>query len=223
MLTLNRIVSARCDRIGPHLRRTFGIAIVGVLASFGAVANCSSATGPVARPTILVTNAVCAVGSCRTLVIHAFIWGWKIPQPPTGIRVLGYVRGATTCLQFPSEWSIESGTVGDLQQLTWKPNDPAGIFLLAFDSAFTSGTATTAQNDSSSNKLWPYQSGGGLIGVTPTVVPGTSAGWSVTFPSTSLTGSPEPSLVASAACSSPQQPPPQPTGPAQGLAATDAQ
>jgi len=186
---------------------------IGVVAILLAAIGCSSATAPKQPPTLLVTNAVCELGPCRTLVIHAFIWAWHIPQPPTGIRILGYVRGPTTCLQFPPEWTIEAGAVGHLQQLKWTPSDPAGIFLLAWDSAFTSGTATPAQIDSEAQQLWHYDGGGGSLGITPTFVPGNAPGWSITFPLTSQSGAPEAALTPATACPSPQQPPPQPQPP----------
>jgi hypothetical protein len=196
--------------LGGTMRVATGLSMAACMATLG----CSSATAPPPRPTMLVTNAVCAVGPCRTLVIAAFIWAWEIPQPPGGIRTLGYVRGATTCLQFPAKWTIEVGQEGGpLHQLTWTPNNPAGIFLLAWDSALVAGTGTPGQADSANNGLWPYIGPGGTDGATPTFVPGNAAGWSVTFPPTSRSGTAEPSLTPTTACPSAQQPPPQPQGP----------
>ena len=198
----------------PYLGRNGGARIGLAVAALTTALGCTLATGPKVPPTLLVTNAVCALGPCRTLVITAFIEGWYIPQPLDGIKTLGYVRSATTCLQFPAKWTIEVGPQGgDLQQLTWTPSNAAGIFLLAFDSAFTSQTATPAQYDSASQRLWPYIGAGGGDGVTPTFVPGNDAGWSVTFPPQSRTGAAEPPLTPTAACPLPQQPPPQPQPP----------
>lgn len=182
-------------------RRRLAFVLCAVAIS-GVGVGCSSTTAPKARPTLLVTNALCTVGPCRTLIITAFIESWYIPQPPNGIKTLGYVRGATTCLQFPAKWTTEWGQEGGaLHQLTWTPTNPAGIYLLAFDSAFTSGTATTAQYDSASQKLWPYQAPDGLVGLTPTFVPGSAPAWSVTFPPASHGGTAEPPLTpTSTAC-----------------------
>jgi len=165
--------------------------------------GCSSGTAPPSPPpTVLVTNAICQAGPCRTLVLSAFIWGWHIPQSPTGIRLIGFVHGATTCVQFPKELSIWLVTVGvDSTLLTWTPNNSQGIIMLAFDStiAYTGGTA--AQLDSSNQGLWPYDGEApGAVGLTPTFVPGNAAGWSVTFPAVSQSGAAEPELRPAPAC-----------------------
>lgn len=177
------------------------------VAAFVAAVGCSWTTAPQARPTILVTNAICAVGPCRTLAITASISSWDVPQPLGGLEILGYVHGPAACLQFPAKWTLEVGPQGGpFQQLTWTPTNPSGLVLWAWDSALT---ATNAQYDSISAGLWPYIGPAGSEGSTPNFVPGTAPGWSVTFPSKSPSGTAEPSLVSTAACPSPEQPPPQ--------------
>jgi hypothetical protein len=165
--------------------------------------GCSSATAPPSPPpTLLVTNATCEAGPCKTLVLNAFIWGWHIPQPPTGIRGVGIVRGPTTCLQFPPKWTIWVVTVGvDSTLLTWTPDNSQGIFIWAFDSTMVYTVGTAAQQDSSEEGLWPYDGAApGAVGYTPNFVPGNAAGWSITFPAVSQSGAAEPGLKPAPAC-----------------------
>ncbi len=85
--------------------------------------------------------------------------------------------------------------------LTWKPQNPAGIFLLAFDSAIGYGNPTLAQLDSSSEGLWPYDgAAAGSVGHSSTFVPGNSPGWSITFPPTTQSGGATPGIKESDAC-----------------------
>jgi hypothetical protein len=165
--------------------------------------GCSSATAPPSPPpTLLVTNATCETGPCRTMTITAFIWAWDIPQPPTGIRLIGIVHGATTCFQFPKQLSIWVVTVGvDSTLLTWTPSNSKGIYMVAFDSLLGSGGGTAAQIDSEEEGLWPYDGlAPGMLGYTPTFVPGNAAGWSVTFPTVRQSGAAEPELRPAPAC-----------------------
>jgi len=163
--------------------------------------GCSSASGPKAAPTVLVTNATCQPGPCKTLYLRAFIWGWAIPQPPTGIELLGFVHGPATCLQFPPEWTLWVVSGSDSTLLTWKPNNPSGIFLLAYDSAIGYGNPTLAQIDSSNNGDWPYDGTTvGSVGESATFVPGNSSGWSVTFPPKTQDGAATPGITESEAC-----------------------
>src|ERR1700735_2592155 len=85
-------------------RVVVAMAIVGSVLAGGFA--CSSASGPKSGPTVMVTNATCQPGPCKTLYLRAYIWGWAIPQPPTGIELLGFVHGPATCLQFPPEWTL---------------------------------------------------------------------------------------------------------------------
>jgi hypothetical protein len=174
-------------------------AIVGSVLAGGFA--CSSTTGPKPAPTVLVVNATCQSGPCKTLYLRAFIWGWDIPQPPTGIKLLGFVHGPTTCLQVPPEWTLWLVVGSDSTLLTWKPQNPAGIFLLAFDSAIGYGNPTLGQLDSSSEGLWPYDgAAAGSVGHSATFVPGNSSGWSITFPPKTESGAATPGIKESDAC-----------------------
>ncbi len=180
-------------------RAALAMAIVGSVLTGGFA--CSSTTGPKPAPTVLVMNATCQPGPCKTLYLRAYIWGWAIPQPPTGIKLLGFVHGPGTCLQFPPEWTLWVVAGSDSTLLTWKPPNPAGIFLLAFDSAIGYGNPTRAQLDSSNEGLWPYDGAtAGSVGHSATFVPGNSPGWSITFPPTTLSGAATPGIKASDAC-----------------------
>lgn len=178
-----------------------------------AVVACSSATSPQRPPpTILVTNAWCQAGPCRSLEIRVFVEAFTVPQPPIGFEILGYVRGPKTCLQFPAKWTLSVGTAGGpTTVLTWTPDNPLGVILVAQDTAFGFGPpyATQAQFDSSVQGVWPYTEPPGILGSSPGFVPGTSPGWSLTFPLRSQHGAAEPTLTPAAPCPSPQQPPPE--------------
>lgn len=163
--------------------------------------GCSSAAAPNPPPTLLVTNATCDSGPCKNLFLRVFIWGWHIPQPPTGIKLLGFVHGTNTCFRFPPEWTIWVGSGSDSTKLTWTPTNPEGIFVFAFDSAFGYGNPTTAEIDSSNQGLWPYDGAvAGSVGHSPTFVPGDSPGWTIAIPSKTRSGAPTPGLTAGAAC-----------------------
>ena len=196
--------SRHSDRRMAQMTIRFALARTAALVSSVAIIGlgCSSATAPPRPPpTLLVTNATCESGTCRTLDLLAFIWGWHIPQPPTGIRQVGLVHGPTTCLVFPHEWTIWTGPVSDTTLLTWTPSNPAGIFIWAFDSTMAYTGGTPAQNDSSNQGLWPYDGEApGAVGLTPTFVPGNAAGWSITFPAVSQSGAAEPELRPAPAC-----------------------
>lgn len=184
--------------IMPH--QMVGRSTVAAITSMLVVAGCSSSTAPMQPPpTLLVTNALCAVAPCRTLEIRAFVWAFQIPQPPVGIKVLGYARGPTTCLEFPPQWTFGGGSSDG--GTTWTPNNPAGIYLVAQDSAFVLTQPTQAQIDSSVQGLWPYDGElPGSLGTSPTFVPGTAPGWTITFPFKTQSGAAEPALTPTAAC-----------------------
>jgi hypothetical protein len=72
--------------------------------------------------------------------------------------------------------------------------------LVAQDSAFVLSTPSTAQIDSSVQRLWPYDGElAGSLGITPTFVPRSAPGWSITFPFKTPSGAPQPHLTATAA------------------------
>jgi hypothetical protein len=151
------------------------------IALFSLVAACSHPTAPVPPPTVLITNATCDSGFCRTLFIRVYVVSFRVPQNPWGIEMLGTVVGRTGCLRFPASWRLtisgpdSSGKI-DTTYATWTPSDPAGVYLWAGDSA----------------------SGLSGVGSTAVFVPGTASGWSVTFPS----GSGVPAIEPTAPCDS---------------------
>jgi len=194
---------ARASQLPTSLRRRGRRRVIaaGWLAVSLTIVGCSSATAPRQPPTILITNAVCAVGPCRTLLIKAFVWAFEVPQPPSGFEIVGFVRGPATCLTFPAKWTLKVGTPGGVPTtLTWTPTSPSGIFLTAIDSVIGFGGGTTAQLDSANAGLWPYAGPGGSVGISPTFVPGNAAGWSISFPATTPSGAPTPALTATSAC-----------------------
>lgn len=145
-----------------HLLIGASVAIV----LFSGIAACSHPTAPAPPPTVLITNATCDSGPCRTIVIRVYVVSFRVPQYPWGIEVLGTVVGRTGCLRFPASWRLtvsgpdSSGKI-DTTYATWTPSDRAGVYLWAGDSA----------------------SGITGVGSTAVFVPGTASGWSVTFPS----------------------------------------
>lgn len=183
-----------------HRQRVAVVMAVAVSALVGGL-GCSSATAPNPPPTLLVTNATCEAGPCKTLYLRVFILGWPIPQPLTGIKLLGFVHGTNTCLRFPAEWTLWVVSGRDSTQLTWKPDSPEGIFLLAFDSAIGYGHPTPAEIDSSNHGLWPYDGAFlGSVGHSTTFVPATSPGWSTAFPPETQSGAATPGLTKAVAC-----------------------
>ena len=177
-------------------------ATVVVVAATGGL-GCSSPTKPAPLPTLLVTNGTCVGGVCRTLEIRAFVWAFPVPQLPPGLEVVAEVHTATACVTFPAQWRFYVTTVGstDTTFYTWTPSNNSGIILFAVDSALFTTGGTAAQRDSSSRALWPYDGAGlGSVGHTATFIPGSAAGWSVTFPSTSQSGPAAPGLAPTVAC-----------------------
>jgi hypothetical protein len=163
--------------------------------------GCSSTTAPDQTPTLLVSNATCTAGSCKDLYLRAVIWGWSIPQPPTGIKLLGFVHGPSTCLRFPPEWTLWVVSGSESTQLIWRPDDPKGILLFAFDSAIGYGNPTSAEIDSSNQGLWPYDGAAlGSVGKSPTFVPASSPGWEIAFPPKAANGTATLSLTRAAPC-----------------------
>jgi hypothetical protein len=139
--------------------------------------------------------------------IRAFVSAFPVPQPPTGLEVVGYTHGPTTCLPFPKSWKLGVSTVGspDTTYYTWTPGNSSGIFLFAVDSAIWATGGTPAQQDSAANNVWPFDNAApGSFGFTPTFVPGSAVGWAVTFPTKSRTGVAEPGPTPALACT-PQQ------------------
>jgi hypothetical protein len=165
------------------------------------------ATDPKPLPTLLVTNATCGAGTCRTLEIRAFVNAFKVPgQPPDGFEVVGYAHDNSACLIFPSRWRlavIADGTT-DTAWATWTPSNTSGIELYAVDSTLLAGGGNRAVRDSAQQALWPFVGGlPGIIASTSEFVPGTAPGWSVTFPARSASGTAEPGLAATTTACAP--------------------
>ena len=159
-----------------------------VIAGVGAP-GCSGSTGPQHLPTLLVTNGMCAAGHCGTLEVRAFVWKFTIPQHVWGAELVAYVPPGATCLTFPASWTwtiIGPDTLGhvDTTTITWTPGDPAPIFLIALDSTYFHTVLDSAQADSVSSAIRPFDGiAPGSVGETMNFVPGNSLGWSITFPS----------------------------------------
>jgi hypothetical protein len=155
--------------------------------------GCSSLGVPsAAQPTVLVTNPLCdTAGQCRTLQIRAFVWAFRVPQPPWGLKVLAEVEGSTACLTFPGVWELvvkgvdSTGAVTDSTTTTWTPDNSDGIFLSGMDwPAFDGDTLAQLQ-----------------IGATETFVPADAPGWTLTFSRPGRGGFPyTANLEASDAC-----------------------
>jgi hypothetical protein len=167
---------------------------------------CSSSTQPQSLPTLLVRNATCDAGPCATLEVRAFVWGFAVPQPLFGSRVLGEVHSASGCLTFPSSWTlrvigVDSAGRRDTTITTWTPDTPNGIYLVAVDSTVFYGDSAQRANWYSQREAWPYDAFAvGSVGETRTFVPGKASGWSVTFPSTLVSGGRAPELTQAQPC-----------------------
>lgn len=164
----------------------------------GCTANCALVGAEIS---VGVAIGQITISGDSAIVLTAFISAWPIPQALGGMETVGYVTGPTACLQFPAKWTIQSGAVSDPQTLTWTPENPQGVYMFAFDSTLAVGRGTAAQDDSSAQGLWPFDGDDlGGVGQTPTFVPGSASGWSVTFPSRSQDGVSAPGLAAAAPC-----------------------
>lgn len=150
---------------------------IALLFIVGVVAACSTATEPRPLPTILVTNTTCDLGRCATLEIRAFVWKFEVPQPPTGLEVLGQAPPGQTCLQFPASWS--------LMGWTWTPNDRDQVFLIAVDPSVRNVSRLDSAQVDSVKRGVPYYDGywWATVGETPNFAPGSATGWTVVFPS----------------------------------------
>jgi hypothetical protein len=165
--------------------------------------GCSSPTKPEPPlPTLLVTNATCAGGTCRTLQLRASVWAFPVPQVPPGFKVVAEVHTPTACIVFPKSWTLSVETAGstDTTFYTWTPDNSSGITLFAVDSVLFNTGGTAAQRDSSNQALWPYDGAAPFTVGYATFVPGSAAGWSVTYPSTLQSGLVAPGLTVAAAC-----------------------
>ncbi len=140
-----------------------------LLSLFG-VFGCSSAVEPSTPPSLRVMNPLCDASGCRSLQIRAFIWKFTVPQPPTGLKVVGVVTGPSACLSFPPSWALvvtgvpSAGAAVKSDTLTWTPDD--AVFLAAVDSA-------------------DFE----LLSTTETFVPGEAKGWDLTFSGATAPGS----------------------------------
>ena len=176
-----------------------------VLVVIGAMA-CASSTQPQPQPTLLVRNATCDTGPCITLQVRVFVWGFHLPEPIEGFEVLGYVPSRSACFVFPSSWTIHVTSIDSTGQrrtidFTATP-DTEGIYLVAEDSSVRYGDSTRIANWWSHRQDWPYDGWAwGGVGHTATFRPGTSPGWSITFPSMLPNGAPASGLAPAEPCS----------------------
>ncbi len=196
----------------PNRWRGIGAGVAMLLAG-GLAFACSSATGPAPPaapppPTLLVTNNTCGVNGCRTLEVRAFVWKFRVPQEPYGLEVVGEVHADSVCLQLPS-WTLSiegkdsTGHTTDSTSVTWTPADTIPIYLFAVDSAVFHSSWTTAEEDSATQRLWPYDGTfPGGVGWTANFVVPTSPGWRVALPYVApLQGSgPDVSITPTSAC-----------------------
>jgi hypothetical protein len=150
-------------------------------------------TGPAAPSqsiTVLVTNNSCGFGRCMTLELRAFVWAFSnIPQLSWRGPLLGLIPPGQKCIQFPDSLilRVSGPDMNGNEQTTiteWRPDHPAGLFLVAVDGDVVRGVATQGQVDSMNAGIFPYHGNGPSIGETVTFVPGNAPGWQTTFPST---------------------------------------
>src|SRR5438552_12282573 len=101
------------------------------------LAACSSSTSQASAPsTVLVTNASCNPGPCRTLQVRAQDETYTAPHPGAFLGFpLGYVGSASGCLTFPP-WTTgyryslaDSFTLIARDILTLDPTPPTGTFV----------------------------------------------------------------------------------------------
>lgn len=157
------------------------------------LASCAS-PGPTEPPpppqpvTLLVENNSCAAGRCMTLDLRAFIWSFSIPQNPLGFRSIARVPTGVHCVTLPDTMYVRIigpgvGGVPDTTIIVWRSDDPAGIHLIAVDSAaFYGGPASPEQADSMNSGIYPYTGLGPSIGESARFVPAESEGWRIAFP-----------------------------------------
>ena len=160
--------------------------LVFALACMLASAACSESTATDGDlPTVLIANATCEAGHCANLEIRAFVVAFHVPQPQTGFMSLGEMPPGQTCLAFPATWALrltgpDSTGALDTTSLTWVPDDPEGVYLVAID---TSSYGHLGERADPTEPALPYDGfGTGTLGETTDFVPGTSRGWKVTFP-----------------------------------------
>jgi hypothetical protein len=152
------------SRLQVRVRRFAGTGVL-VLVVSGLV-GCSSTTEPRAVPTLLVANASCDSGSCRTLYLSAFVYKWRVPQPPAGCMYLGTSRSRLTCVAFPASQTLTVRGSNDTVYVTWTPSDT--LYVSAWDSAADAAGGSTRDS-------W--------VGKSADFAPGEAGGWSVVFPS----------------------------------------
>lgn len=106
--------------------------------------------------------------------VRAFVWTFRVPQPPWGYKVIGEMHGRTACFTFPPSWTFQviglrdtiPGSPADTTILTWAPDSTSGIFVVAVDSArFHGGEASLST----------------IRGITETFAPGAARGWNTTL------------------------------------------
>jgi hypothetical protein len=150
------------------MRMTLPAAAVLTAVAVAGLAACSDGVAPRPAPTLLVGNPTCLT-ACRTVEIRAFVWTFTIPQNPLGSKVVGYVHGASACLQFPPQWTavVREAGIADSTVYLWTPADP--IYLVVLDSV-----------------VWHGGGGDPLIAMTPTFAPADAPGWNLSSPADAL-------------------------------------
>ncbi|HET9984914.1 MAG TPA: hypothetical protein VFQ38_15050 [Longimicrobiales bacterium] len=126
-------------------------------------------------PTLYVANnPTCTAAGCRTLEIRAFVWAFRVPQPPWGYEVIGEMHGRTACFTFPASWTFRviglrdttADAPADTTTLTWTPDSASGISVVAIDSAMFHGKEGLEET---------------IRGRTETFVPARAQGWNTTL------------------------------------------
>lgn len=148
-----------------------------------AAVGCSASFEPQGVPTLLVVNATCDSGPCRTLYVSAFVPKWRVPQPPAGYMDLGVARSQLTCFAFPRSRTLTVRGDGDTVSLVWMLSD--GLYVNAIDSARQDSGGSYAS-------FW--------VGTTARFVPADARGWTVRFPSGEGMPPPEATVERDSAC-----------------------
>ncbi len=165
-------------------------ALLALLAVGTACGSGGPADGTPASPpaTLLIDNDSCAAGRCMTIELRAFVWGFRYPQNPLGGRSIAFVPPGRHCVALPDSLVLTvigpvDGPHPDTTITVWRQDDPAGIHLIAVDSAaLHGGPATQVQADSINQGIYPYDGLGPSIGESVTFIPADADGWRVGFP-----------------------------------------
>lgn len=117
-------------------------------------------------PTLLVANATCSPGPCKTFAVRGWESVFVVPgQPPAGFLHIGDVNSPSACLQFPDSVLFTATEV-----------DGAGHPL------HTDGVYWTPRNSVELSALEPgaFEP---FAFADSAIVPASSPGWRITFPS----------------------------------------